>query len=86
MNTTSNDFAKQGRDFADKTADKVQSGIRDARQTASKVGDKRSSEVEGAPSQSGPSIRNAVDQARTIIGQGMDSAKGAAQQPARVAW
>jgi len=85
VNTTSNDFAKQGQDFADKTADKVQSGIRDARQTATKVGDKLSSEVEGGRSQSGPSIRNAVDQAQTIVGQGMDSAKGAAQQPARVA-
>src|ERR1700688_3138146 len=47
VNTTSNDFAKQGQDFADKTADKVQSGIRDARQTATKVGDKLSSDMEG---------------------------------------
>jgi ElaB/YqjD/DUF883 family membrane-anchored ribosome-binding protein len=80
VNTTSNDFAKQGQDFADKTADKVQSGIRDARQTATKVGDKLSSDIEAARSQAGPSIRKAAEQAQSFIGQGIDSAKAATQR------
>jgi cytochrome P450 len=73
VNTTSNDFAKQGQDFADKTADKVQSGIRDARQTATKVGDKLSSEVEGARSQSGPheAAMNSAIAAETPIPTGV---------------
>ena len=68
MNTTSNDFAKQGQDFADKAADKAQSGICEARQTANKVGDKFSSDVEAARSQAGPSIKKAADQAQSIDG------------------
>ena len=80
MNTTGNDVAKQGQDFADKAADKVQSGIESARQTGHAVSDKVSNVVETARSQTGPTIRKAADQAQTLLGQGMDSAKAAAQQ------
>jgi ElaB/YqjD/DUF883 family membrane-anchored ribosome-binding protein len=62
MNTTSNDLAKQGQDFIDKTADKVNGDIRNARQTANKLGE------------------TAAEQAQTIVGRGIDSAKAAAQQ------
>jgi ElaB/YqjD/DUF883 family membrane-anchored ribosome-binding protein len=80
MNTTGNDLAKQGQHFADKAADKVQTGIQSARQTGAEVSDKLSSAVETARNQAGPSIKKAADQAETLVGQGIDSAKAAAQQ------
>jgi ElaB/YqjD/DUF883 family membrane-anchored ribosome-binding protein len=80
METTGNDLAKQGQDFADKAAEKVQNGIQSARQTGAAVGDKFSSAVETARSQAGPSIKKVADQAQSLVGQGMDSAKAAAQQ------
>jgi ElaB/YqjD/DUF883 family membrane-anchored ribosome-binding protein len=80
MNTTGNDIAKQGQDLADRAADKVQSGIDNARQTGHAVSDKFSSAVETARSQAGPTIKKTADQAQTLLGQGMDSAKAAAQQ------
>lgn len=80
MNTTSNDLAKQGQDFADKAADKVQSGVREARQTANKVGNKFSSDLEAGRSQASPSIKKVAEQAQSIVGQGIDSARAAAQR------
>jgi ElaB/YqjD/DUF883 family membrane-anchored ribosome-binding protein len=80
MNTTGNDLAKQGQNFADKAADKVQTGIQSARQTGAEVSDKLSSAVETARNQTGPSIKQAADQAETLFTQGMDSAKAAAKQ------
>jgi ElaB/YqjD/DUF883 family membrane-anchored ribosome-binding protein len=79
MNTTGNDLAKQGQNFADKAADKVQTGIQSARQTGAEVSDKLSSAVETARNQAGPSIEKAADQAQTLYRQGVDSAKAAAQ-------
>jgi ElaB/YqjD/DUF883 family membrane-anchored ribosome-binding protein len=79
MNTTGNDLAKQGQNFADKAADKVQTGIQSARQTGAEVSDKLSSAVETARTQAGPSIEKAADQAQTLYRQGVDSAKAAAQ-------
>jgi len=55
MNTTGNDLAKQGQNFADKAADKVQTGIQSARQTGAEVSDKLSGAVETARTQAGPS-------------------------------
>jgi ElaB/YqjD/DUF883 family membrane-anchored ribosome-binding protein len=74
--TTSNDFAKQGQNVADKAADQVQAGIRNAHQ----IGDKLSNGVEQARSHAGPSIQAAADQAQTFVGQGIDSARAAAQR------
>jgi len=62
MSTTSDDLAKQGQDFADKAADKVNGDIRNARQTATKLG------------------MAAADQAQTLLGRGLDSARATAQQ------
>jgi hypothetical protein len=62
MSTISNDLAKQGQVFAEKTADTVNGGIRNARQTATKIRE------------------TAADQAQTLLGRGIDSAKAIAQQ------
>ena len=37
--TGDNNFGKHGQEFADKTADKLQSGIRNAKDTANRAGD-----------------------------------------------
>ena len=44
--TGDNNFGKHGQEFADKTADKLQSGIRNAKDTANRAGDKLSESVE----------------------------------------
>jgi ElaB/YqjD/DUF883 family membrane-anchored ribosome-binding protein len=80
MNTTGNDLAKHGQDLADKAAGKVQSGIESARQAGAAASDKVSGVVETARSQAGPSIKKASDQAQALVGQGIDTAKAAAQQ------
>jgi ElaB/YqjD/DUF883 family membrane-anchored ribosome-binding protein len=67
MNTmNTDDFAKKGQDFADKAADKVQGGLRDAQAA-----------TETARSQAGPSIKKAGDQVQGIWNQGMDVASSA---------
>jgi ElaB/YqjD/DUF883 family membrane-anchored ribosome-binding protein len=81
MNTmNTDDFAKRGQDFADKAADKVQSGLRDAEAAASVAGEKLSRKVESARSQAAPSIKKAADQAQGIFKQGMDIAGTAKRQ------
>jgi ElaB/YqjD/DUF883 family membrane-anchored ribosome-binding protein len=44
--TGDNNCGKHGQEFADKTADKLQSGIRNAKDTANRAGDKLSESVE----------------------------------------
>jgi ElaB/YqjD/DUF883 family membrane-anchored ribosome-binding protein len=44
--TGDNNFGKHGQEIADKTADKLQSGIRNAKDTANRAGDKLSESVE----------------------------------------
>lgn len=80
MSTTSNDFAKHGQDWADKAADKVQSSIRDAQQTANEAGEKLSNKVETVRSQAAPSIRKFADQTRAVVRQGMEAANTATKQ------
>jgi len=63
------DFAKKGQDFADKAADRVQSGLRNAEAA-----------TETARSQAGPSIKKAADQAQGIWTQGMDAVGTARRQ------
>jgi ElaB/YqjD/DUF883 family membrane-anchored ribosome-binding protein len=72
MSTTSNDLAKQGQELADNTADKVNGGIRDARQTAAKLG-------EAAADQAQTLLGRGIDSARATAQQVRDSATQASE-------
>lgn len=72
MSTTSNDLAKQGHDFVDKAADKVNNGISSARQTASKLS-------ETAADQAGTFLGRGIDSARATVQQVRDSATQASE-------
>ena len=54
--TGDDNFGKHGQEFVDKTADKLQSGIRSAKDAANRTGDKLSEGVENVRSSSGQFI------------------------------
>jgi hypothetical protein len=62
----SNIFGKQTQDLADKAAEKVQSGIRTAKDTTNQAADRLSDTVEAARSRAGPSIAKAANQVESI--------------------
>ena len=62
-----NDFANKGHAFADKAADKLQSGIRDAKQGANSAASTASSKVESIRSGTNDAIDKASDQAQTLL-------------------
>ena len=66
---SNNNFGKQTQDLADKAAEKVQSGIRTAKDSANQVADRLSDTVEGARS----GVGRAADQAQSVANQTLDS-------------
>ncbi len=70
---SSNNFGKQTQDLADKAAEKVQSGIRTAKDASNQVADRLSDTVESARSSAGPSIAKAADQAQSVANQTINS-------------
>jgi ElaB/YqjD/DUF883 family membrane-anchored ribosome-binding protein len=64
-----NNLGKQTQDLADKAAEKVQSGIRTAKDSANQVADRLSDTVEGARS----GVGRAADQAQSVANQTLDS-------------
>lgn len=80
MNTTSNEIAKHGQDWADKAADSVQGSIREVQRTANGTGEKLSRKVETMRSQAAPLIKKVVNQAQAVVQQGMEAVSTAAQQ------
>jgi ElaB/YqjD/DUF883 family membrane-anchored ribosome-binding protein len=76
--TGDDNFGKRGQEFADETADKLQSGIRNAKDTANRAGDKLSESVENVRS-SGQFIGKAADKAQAAASQAMDSLNAANQ-------
>jgi ElaB/YqjD/DUF883 family membrane-anchored ribosome-binding protein len=75
--TGDDSFGKHGQEFAGKTADKLQSGIKD---TANRAGDKLSESVENVRSSSGQFIGKAADQAQSTASQAMGSLNAATQK------
>src|SRR5271165_2864566 len=59
---TTNDFSKQGQDLADKTANRVQGGIQDAKHTVNRAADQLSSKADQLRSEAKPLIKNAAQQ------------------------
>jgi ElaB/YqjD/DUF883 family membrane-anchored ribosome-binding protein len=76
--TGDDNFGKRGQEFADETADKLQSGIRNAKDTANRAGDKLSESVENVRS-SGQFIGKAADKAQAAASHAMDSLNAATQ-------
>ena len=63
---TTNDFAKQGQDLADKTANKLQGGIQDAKRTVNRAADQLSSKADQLHSQAKPLIKKATQQSNAF--------------------
>ena len=81
---TSN-LPKNSQALADKAADKVQGGIRDAQHAAKDAGATLSSKVEELRSDTGSTLTKAVERAQSIGRQGVDAVSDAAQQARVVA-
>jgi ElaB/YqjD/DUF883 family membrane-anchored ribosome-binding protein len=73
---SNNNFGKQTQDLADKAAEKVQSGIRTAKDSANQVADRLSDTVEGARS----GVGKAADQAQSVANQTLDSLDSATKK------
>jgi ElaB/YqjD/DUF883 family membrane-anchored ribosome-binding protein len=83
MDTTGkdpNDFANKGQAFADKTADKVQSGIRDAKQGVNAAASSASNKVESVRSGAGPTLDKVSDKAQGLFNQGIDAVSDATRR------
>jgi ElaB/YqjD/DUF883 family membrane-anchored ribosome-binding protein len=76
------DFASKGQAFTDKAADKLQSGIRDAKQGVDSAASSASNTVESMRSGAGPTLDKASEKAQGLLSQGID-ALGDARQKAR---
>jgi ElaB/YqjD/DUF883 family membrane-anchored ribosome-binding protein len=76
----SNDFANKGQAVADKAADKLQGGIRDAKQGLGSAASSASSKVESMRSGVGPAIDKASDRAHGLLNQGLDAVTGATRK------
>jgi len=74
--TGDDNFGKHGQELADKTADKLQSGIRSAKDAANRAGDKLSEGVENVRGSSGQFIGKAADQAQTAASRAMGTRNG----------
>jgi ElaB/YqjD/DUF883 family membrane-anchored ribosome-binding protein len=80
MDNVPNNFGKQGQDLADKTADKVQSGIRSAQDVANRGADKLSEGIDSVRRNTGPTLAKTADKAQSVANQAMDSFNDASQK------
>ena len=67
MDTPSSTIANSGKDMADAAANKIQSGIREAKKSIEKAGDQLSSKVEDFRTDSKPVIKQMRDQAQSFV-------------------
>jgi ElaB/YqjD/DUF883 family membrane-anchored ribosome-binding protein len=75
-----NDISGKGQAFADKAADKVQGGIRNAQQGVNSAASAASSRVESLRSATGPAIDKASDTAQGLFRQGIDAVTDATRR------
>jgi ElaB/YqjD/DUF883 family membrane-anchored ribosome-binding protein len=80
METTANGMANKGQALADKAADNIQSGIRDAKYAANSTASSLSSGVESLRSNAKPTIQQAADQADGLLTRGMSAVTDATQK------
>jgi ElaB/YqjD/DUF883 family membrane-anchored ribosome-binding protein len=79
-NTVSGSLVKNGQTLADKAADKAQSGIRAAQDTAKDVGNTVSKKVDDLSSEAGPALSKVAARAQTMGRQGIDAISDMAGQ------
>jgi ElaB/YqjD/DUF883 family membrane-anchored ribosome-binding protein len=75
-----NDFGGKGQAFADKAADKLQSGIRDAKQGVDSAASAASNKVESVRSATGSAVNKASDNAKGLLSQGIDAVSDATRK------
>jgi ElaB/YqjD/DUF883 family membrane-anchored ribosome-binding protein len=80
VDNVSNNFGKQGQDLADKTADKVQSGIRTAQDVANRGVDKLSEGIDSVRRNTGPALAKTTDKAQSVANQAVDSFNNASKK------
>ncbi len=78
--SVTNNFGKTGQVLTDKGADKVQSGIRSAQDTAKDGGGVLSHKVEDLRDEAGSALGKAVDQVQSMGKRGLDAITNAASQ------
>ncbi len=78
--TSTSDFANKGQAFADKAADKLQGGIREARQGVNSAASSASNKVESMRSEVAPAIDRASDKAQGLFSQGLDAVSDATRK------
>jgi ElaB/YqjD/DUF883 family membrane-anchored ribosome-binding protein len=71
--SVSSNFEKTGSALTDKTADKVQSGIRSAQDTAKDAGHAFSSKMDDLRSEAGTTLSRAAGRAQSMGKQGLDA-------------
>jgi ElaB/YqjD/DUF883 family membrane-anchored ribosome-binding protein len=80
MDSTANNFSKQGQALADSATDKAQNGIRSAQRATSNAGDALSDKVDDLRSEATPLIRKASARVQSIGSQGLDAVTDATQR------
>jgi ElaB/YqjD/DUF883 family membrane-anchored ribosome-binding protein len=83
--STTGNLPKNGHTLADKAAEKVQDGIRDAQQAAKEAGSNLSDRVEALRSEAGSALTKTFARAQSIGRQGVDAVSDAAQRAREVA-
>jgi ElaB/YqjD/DUF883 family membrane-anchored ribosome-binding protein len=79
-NSNINDLQRNGQSLADKAADKVQGGIRDATQAGKEAGAALSNTVDELRQDAAPALNKALDRARSMGRQSVDAVGDAAQR------
>jgi hypothetical protein len=75
-----NDFANKGQAFADKAADRLQSGIRETKQGVNSAASAALNKVEAVRSATGPALDKASDNAQGLLRQGIDAVSDATRK------
>jgi len=79
-NSVTNNLPKTSQALADKAADKVQTGIRSAQDTARNAGSALSGKVEDLRSEAGPAVGRAANRVQSMGKQGLDAITEMASQ------
>jgi ElaB/YqjD/DUF883 family membrane-anchored ribosome-binding protein len=79
-NSTTSGYVKNGHTLADKAADKVQSGIRDAQHSAKEAGAALSNKVDDLRSDAAPALAKVAGRAQSMGRQSIDTISDMAGQ------
>jgi ElaB/YqjD/DUF883 family membrane-anchored ribosome-binding protein len=83
-NSTTNNVGQPKPNLVDRAADKVQSGVNEAKDMVEQAGDKLSRNVETLRSNAGPALDKLTGQAKAVAQQGVDAVNTVARQASDV--